>query len=289
LQNVRFITPKNKEVVFSMTPPFIFEKISGIGAEDIQQITTEAPGQNGNMLIGQYTSDREITVYIHIKGDTVKSMYENRQNLITLLNPELYGDGDLGRIEYTNDTGTWWIPAAVKRGPQEYAKAGSYFKSIPLVFYCPDALWRDLIPEFAKMAYLGGGMRFPLRMGAVKFGSIGYKTTILNRGNRRAPLIIDISGPATRPEVLKVSTGEYIRVKRTLYAGDNLHIDATPGNRAVTIRRAAGTTETAIGYIDLSSEWFQLDPGENQLQYLSGDDTQTAEIMLSSYGRYGGM
>lgn len=289
MQSVRYINPQNKEAVFSLTPPFIFEKISGTGQEDAQLMTSEPAGHDGKAFSGMYLSDREITVYIHIKGNSRQALYQNRQLLMNVLNPILHRDGALGRLEYANDHGAWWIPAAVKRGPQGTARAGNYHKSEQLVFYCPDPYWRGMTPEHASMAYLGGGMRFPIRFGAVRFGARGYKATIYNRGNCPAPLSVEITGPSAQPEIRKVRTGEYIRVKRALYEGDVLQIDTTPGSRSVTIRRAGGTVETAMGYMDLTSTFFQLDPGENQLQYLSGDDSQTSVIVLTAYARYGGV
>lgn len=289
MQAVKYINPWDRAVTFEASPPFIFEKITGTGAEDAQLMTSEPAGHDGKAFSGMYLGDREITVYVHIKGASREELYANRQALMSLLNPTLHRDGALGRLEYANDHGTWWIPAVVKRGPQGATREGHYHPSEQLVFSCPDPYWRDMTPEHARMAYLGGGMRFPIRFGAVRFGARGYKATMYNRGDCPAPVSVEITGPSTEPQIIKVRTGEYIRVKRPLYEGDVLLIDTTPGSRSVTIRRAGGGVETAMGYMDLSSTWFQLDPGDNQLQYQSGDDSQTSVIVVSSYARYGGV
>lgn len=289
-QQVRFVNPKYKEVVFNKTPPFIFERIIGTGAADVQLITHDPVGQHGKVFSGLYQLDREITVWVHIKGSTLTAMYENRAKLTRLLNPLDYAEGALGRLEYTNAYGTRWIPAAVKQGPQAFTKAGPYFKSIPLVFYCPDALWRSMRTEALTLGYLGGGLRFPLRLGALRFGRRGWLGNILNQGDSPSPMIIEITGPALRPEIRKVQTDEYVRLRqdKALYAGDILRIDTTPGNRRVTIQRAGGDTENAIGYVDQTTKWFQLDPGETVLRYYSGDDGQTSRVVVSTVGRYGG-
>ena len=289
MQRVRYINPKGKEVVFSKAPPFILEKISGIGTDDVQIMKSEPAQLDGSSFNGLYIDAREITLTVNIKGSTRKEMYENKLKLISILSPVLNRDGDMGRLEYTNDFGTWWIPAVVKRGPQGSSRIANYLKSDQLVFYCPNPYWRGMISERASMAYLGGGLRFPLRLGQVRFGARGYKTSIWNRGDSPAAMQIEISGPSSQPEILKIRTGEYIRVKRELYEGDILHIDTTPGNPRVTIRRTGGIVETAIGYIDLSSTLFMLDPGENRLQYLSGDDSQTSLISISTTPWFGGV
>lgn len=290
MQKIRYINPLGKEVVFSKSPPFILERVSGTGVPEVQLLTDEPVGQHGKSFYGLYALDREISVSIHIEGSPIKELYKRREELCALLNPIYHEDGALGRLEYTNDFGTWWIPVAVKRGPQDFNRTGIFFKSIPLLFYAPDCLWRDMHTEYASMAYLGGGLRFPVRFGAVRFGARGYKASIYNTGDSPSPLVIDITGPSTQPEIRKVSTGEYMRVGRQLYEGDILHIDMTPGHRNVTIQRAGGAVESGFGYIDISiKKWFLLDPGDNELEYLSGDDSQASTIILSTVGRFGGV
>lgn len=271
--------------------PYVFEKISGHGAADVQIIKFDPAGVNGTSFGGLYVEEREITMIISIKGATRQQMYENKQSLISILSPLLSEKGALGRFEYTNDVGTWWIPAAVKRGPQGLLRAGNYLKSEQIVFHCPNPFWRGTTYDRAQMAYLGGGMRFPLRLGQVRFGSRGYQTSIWSRGNSPSPLEVEIRGPAIQPEIVKVSSGEYIRLRQTkpLYEDDVLRIDTTPGLPSVTIQRAGGEIEDAIGYIDLTSTFFLLDPGENRLRYVSGDDSQTTQVYLATLPWFGGV
>jgi hypothetical protein len=290
MQRSKFINPRGRAVVFDAAP-YIFEKISGIGEADAHMMTSDPAGVHGKSFGGVYTDDREITQTISIGGATRKKMYENKLALMAVLSPSLYESGVLGRFEYTNDFGTWWIPAAVKRGPQGTARVGNYLKSEQLVFYCPDPFFRGLVKERVTMGYQGGGLRWPVRFDAVRFGSRGYKASIWSRGNRPSAMEVEITGPSTRPEIVKVKTGEYIRLRESkqLYEGDVLRIDTTPGRPGVTIQRSGGEIEDAIGYIDLSSTLFMLDPGENLLEYISGDDSQTCTINVDTLPWFGGV
>lgn len=290
MQSVRFINPKLAEVEISENPPFLFESISGIGEMAVQLITSEPANLDGTSFSGLYLPPREITVIMHVYGATRANMYENKMLLSTILSTEHYKDGALGRLEYTNDFGSWWIPAAVKSGPEGKSRAGNYLVSEPLVFYCPNPYWRGFTYNRARMAYLGGGMRFPLRL-PMRFGSHAYKASLFNFGNRPSHLELSITGPAIAPEIQKISTGEYIRLRedKELSADDILYIDTTPGRISVTIQHAAGTTENAIGYIDLSSEFFLMSPGENPLTFVSADDSQTSMINMATLPWFGGV
>lgn len=288
MQSVRYINPNGEEAVIKNEPPFIFDSISGNGVGDVQPVTSEPVDLDGEPLEDLYIGPREVTVKFSVYGKTPYDLYANRQKLLALLNPVLNKHGTLGRLEYTNDLGTVWIPASVKKGPSEFTKTRQYFTSLSYVFYCPSPFWRGTTYNRVRLAYLGGGMKFPLQMGAIKFGSRGYQDSLWNLGDSPSALEIDITGPATQPEIVKVKTGEYIRVKRQLEEGDILHIDTTPGSPSVTIQRAIGLIEKAIGYLDLTSDLFQCDPGENVLQFISGDDGQTCMVTAATLPWYGG-
>ncbi len=290
-QSLRYINPKNAAVVFCDDPPFLFNKITGIGQMDAQLMTSEPAGLDGSAFNGLYISPREVTVTMHIEGNKRKGMYEEKMKLSAVMSPELHKNGALGRLEYTNDYGSWWIPAAVKRGPQGASRAGNFLINEQLVFYCPSPYWRGFSYNRVRMAYLGGGLRFPVRFGTVKFGAHAYKASLFNLGNQPSPLEISITGPAVAPRITKASTGEYIllREDKALIEGDILYINTTPGDVAVTIKHANGQSEEAIGYINLSSKLFLLDPGENVLQYGSADDTQTSVINMATQPWFGGV
>lgn len=289
MQKVKYTNPKGEEVAFGFSPPYIFEKIAGIGAEDAQLITTESAGNSGKTFHGLYFGDREITLTMHIKGTTRAAMYENRQKLIAKLNPEQSASGKMGRLEYSNDYMTVWIPCIVKSAPQSFQRYGNYEKSVQIVFYCPSHLFRATNPQRNRIAYMGGGLEFPAEFGAVEFGAQGYQTTLFNSGDSAAPVMVQIYGPAVMPQIMNWDTGEYIKVNRELYAGDLLTIGTEPNNLTATILRANGTTEIAFGYIDLSSTFFQAAPGENKLRYLSEDDSTSTVVIIEMYPRYGGV
>jgi len=290
-QSIRYINPKGNAAIISEDSPYLFESIDGTGSGDVQQSTSEPADLDGEQLEDVSIGPREVTVKFHISGATQKILYEKRREILTLLDPYWNKGGVLGRLEYTNENGTVWIPAAVKKGPQIFERVADFFKSEQVVFFCPDSNWRGMTYNRIRLAYLGGGMRFPLRLGAVRFGARGYQATIYNLGNRPSHIEMDITGPATRPEVIKVRTGEYIRLRadKTLQEGDTLHVDTTPGQPSLTITHSNGITEDAIGYLDIgSSKLFLCDPGENLLQYVSGDDGQTSTVTVATLPWWGG-
>lgn len=292
MQKLTYENPLGQRVEFGLTRPYVLEKIAGIGSEAASLLTSEAAFVDGKSFSGLYLGDREVTATVHIYGEDQKALYKNRQKLMALLCSGQSREGKKGRLEYQNDHIKVWIPAVVKKGPQPSSKKGGYFTSVQIVFYCPDPCWRAMEPQIGKIAYVDGGMRFPLNIDVeegVRFGARGYSGVLYNDGDTPAPVDVTISGPAVNPEVRKMETGEYIRVRRQLYEGDTLSISTDPYDMDVSIQRASGTVEPAFGYLDLTSTFFRLDPGENKLQYFSEDDSTTSRIIVASYSRYGGV
>lgn len=293
MQRVKFTNPRGEEVIIGLAPPYVFNKITGEGAMEADLIASTPAAIDGETLHGMQFKPRDVTVTLHVEGQDRKDLYYQRQRLNALLTQQLYAGGDLGRLEYTNDNLTVWVPAAVKKGPQASTRTAEFLTNIPITFRCPDPLWRAATPSVHRIAFMEGGLEFPLVIDNVtgfKFGITGYEAKIYNPGDWPAPIKLEIAGPALMPGIVKVSTGEYIRVKRQLYAGDVLTLDTTPGHRVAEIERANGVTESAFGYVDLTSTWsLSLTPGDNAMQYFGADDSRPATIILTSYGRYGGV
>ena len=86
-------------------------------------------------------------------------------------------------------------------------------------------------------------------------------------------------GPAVNPKITNLSTGESIRIKRELTTDDVLYISTAFGKKKVEIIRNDTRTD-AFDYIDLASQFFSLQVGDNVIEYASenGLDPQNVEI-----------
>lgn len=297
MQSVTFINGRYETIEINPhSPPFVFESISGIDAIDTSIIVQSPASMDGAIYQDLFLEDREITLNLHVYGRDREEMYQNKQELIRLLGSGYYKNGKKGRFFYENDYGRWWIPAIVKQGAKQIGKRIKNYLPMQVVFYCPDPKFRASEVTIDRMAYIRGGFKFPLTIPAVnqenpgvRFGVRGYLITITNAGDQTAPLELEITGTALKPKITLKNTGEYIAVNRTLAIGDKLTINTQPGEKKAMITRANGDIEDAMGYIDPLSTWFSLRPGDNVLEYTSGDDTTNASVIVQTWSRYGGV
>lgn len=292
MQLIRYISPQGDEVVVRPDrPPYIFERVRGTGGADTNLVIHTPAGMDGSLYQTLLYNDREITLDLHVEGRDRADLYAKKLNLIRLCSS---GGNRFkpGVLWYENNFGRWWIPAVVKQAAEVQGARVKNFLPMQIIFYCPDPMWRSEVPHIDRLAYLSGGFKFPLSIKAqsgIKFGSRGYRTVMLNRGDNPAPVELTITGTALRPMIKLVETGEYIAINRVLEAGDSLHINTTPGAKEVMITTALGKKVNAMGYIDPTSTFFLLPTGNSVLEYTSGNDNTTATVTAKVWSRYGGV
>ncbi|WP_434310481.1 phage distal tail protein [Hominifimenecus sp. rT4P-3] len=112
--------------------------------------------------------------------------------------------------------------------------------------------------------------------------------TIINGGHLDTPIQVIFQGPAENPRIINHTTGERMIVNRTLTEGDFLHINTDPGNISVQIERN-GSLEDAYGYIDLDTDFFQLRPGENRIEYGTDNELDPQQVVIIHRERYLGI
>ncbi len=285
------MNPLGESVEFTNTKPYIFTSISGVGATTGTVVSDQAATLHGKIYRGEVLGDREINLTYHVHGEDKKSAYKLHMELLKVCSSMLCTDGEEGTFYYENDYGKWWIPAAVKIAPSRDTMIGNqYIKGI-VTFYCADPFWRSQIPCTEKLAMLGGGLQFPLTIDSetgIQFGSKNNSADCINEGDAKTPLSIRIMGPAKEPCLTNRTTGEFIKVNKSIEEGATLEINTDLKDISVNII-SNGIAQDAIGYVSLDSTMFQLRPGTNKLEYTSADEDAKTQIYLEFYSRYGGV
>lgn len=116
-----------------------------------------------------------------------------------------------------------------------------------------------------------GGLEFnetpPLTFGAVSTGGL-FECD--NEGTFPTSPVIKLTGPVTNPRVTNVTTGQTTELELTVSSGDYVVLDA--GARTVLLNG------TASRYSSLASdsEWFDLEPGVNEIRYEASTTTSSA-------------
>lgn len=288
MQRLTFINAKGQDITFAEYAPFVFYKIAGLEYPIVEPVSTQASGQHGYTLHDVLLEGRKVTLTAHIHGENgVRQMYEKRRELNRVCNPLL----GVGKLVYQNDYGSWSIPA--------YGKANAYgskvreFQTLDVEFSCPTVFWRTAEPMQANLAYIDGGLEFPLETPSY-FGYNSYYAEVDNDGDAEAHMEIYMDGGAVNPVITNLTTGEFIRLDKFLHSYEKLYICTDPENIEVSLISVDPATnepvrENAFGYLSDDSTLFRFQPGVNRLMFESEDNNLTVRIRFMFYFNYLGV
>lgn len=266
-------------------------KITGLESSDIEISKSDNALVDGETVDGLKIKGRPI--HIEASFRDLKNNKENRQNLIKFFNPKYTGKA---LIEYMG----------VSRNI-EYRLEGWTFKAkasldarlaIIVDLYCPDPYMLN-IDNFGKnmAAYTPlfafpwiittkkvTGLKRPYSGLALGGRAAGYRTlhkevALSNDGDVPTGVIIKFvatRGPVSNPKIARIGTGQFMRVKVEMAKGDVLVIDTNERHQIVELNGV-----NCYQRVDRRSEPFQLDVGENYLEYAA--DTNYVNLDVNIY------
>lgn len=286
MQRITFTNSIGNSIESNNSAPFLLSNIEGLGEVDADIQRQRAPYQDGSTFTEVILQDRPITVEITIEGVNSVDVLEKRKFLTSIFNPKL----GLGVFRYENDLGVWEIEAVAEGVPVLLGGAsnrGNTFQRTLINLLCPNPYWKTIQEKTEPLSAWIGKFKFPFKF-PVEFGEKANRTTINNDGDVETPVVIDFYGPAINPTVTNETTGQRIRIKRTLSVTDKLEVSTEFGNKYVEIVVADGTRTNAFHWIDLSADpiLFQLALGENVISFSSDDPASIGSVNIRYKKRY---
>lgn len=280
LQKLIFTNSKGQSIELGNSAPFILTKIEGTGGPKTTILTSKSSGQDGKTHHGTLLEERILPIEGAIMGDSVEDMYTKRQKLCSIFNPKINGT-----LTYINNASKHVVDCIVDTPPM-FREPIDDMQEFLIQFYCPNPLWMDLIETKEEIALWVGDFHFPLIIppeGII----MGHRISNLivnakNKGDVECGMRIEFRALATvvNPSLFDVYTRKYIKVKRTLQAGDKLIVNTSFGNKRVEMIKSNGTKINVFNYIDLNSTFIQLAPGDNLFRYDAEKGLDNLEMAL---------
>lgn len=272
---VTYINSSGESITLNQSRPFFITKIDGTG--NIRQTvnTFKAPEQDGAFYVSSTMDMRNITLEGTIIASTPDEAYELRKSFLRLFSPK-----KSGIIKYRERQISCVVEEAVL-SVSSRERIPNFFLSL----LCPnpffetlDDVWHDLaswdpLLEF-ELEIPEDGIEFGLRQPSQiievdNFGDVPCGCEIIFRA----------SGPVTNPELLLMDTGEYVRILTTMNNGDEFHIYTHFAEKRV--RSIIGNIESNAFYLlDTASNFFQLEPGMNNLRYDASSNLELLDVSL---------
>lgn len=258
--------------------------VEGLGDVGASVQLSRAPFQQGATFLDAVLEPRYITLEFIVRGADYNEVRAGRERISRVLSPVLgvgilrYVSGGLSRQIYA-------VAETVPVFPDGEARGGRWQRGM-VTLVCPSPFWQDENPTMLKLQDFVGNFFFPVSFPA-SFSIRGDQENFVNDGHVPTPVKVTFRGEAVNPMITKVSTGEFIRVKRTIPAEHSLVITTDFNSRTVRIVDPYGNEMNAMGYIDLNSTFFSLDVGENNLSFIT--DGGNPEVFIEYRNLYLGV
>lgn len=157
---------------------------------------------------------------------------------------------------------------------------------------CADPMFTTKDKQTALIASIIPKFRFPLVIPQNNGILMGLREPLLlatlnNGGDIDTGLLITFSctSTVTNPSLLNVDTREFIKINKTMSAGEQIIVSTGSGEKYIK-GIVSGEVSNYFKYMDFDSTWLQLHTGENLLKYDADDNVDGLEVLISFLPKY---
>ncbi len=286
---MRILTYTNADglsAVISNVAPFVLTKLSGFEAAKNNVYSVKSVLQDGATATGSSLDMAERTITGIMRADTATGLEERRRYLSRVFTAK--ADGTL---QY--ECGDLTKTCACKVETVTFGDVAINTQAFDIVLLCPNPFWQDAEESISDIAEWIGSFHFPLEITSPGI-EIGYHSPSLiinvnNPGDVPCGMRIVFSalGEVENPLLLNVGTQEYIKVKKTMVAGEQITITTQFGYKKV-FDLLDGVT-TRILNLDLDSTFLQLAVGDNLIRYNADSGLSALECKIYYQPQYLGV
>lgn len=254
-------TTEYGNITFKKTSDLWITNAEGFSDIDVTISTTQGATQTGVTISNMTLPSRNLT----LDGVIFSNVEATRRKMLDIFAPTI-----IGTLSITDCGETWTISTTSTKTP--VFSDGDYLQEFQISLLAPYPLFKNsqtqttalsgIKPLFKFPFYTGGEWKLSERVGELL-------TRVENAGNFPVPLQITFvaEGTVTNPKIEHVDSDTYIKINKTMSAGDRIQINTEYGKRSVTYT-ADNVSENGLKYTDiLSNLSMELLPGTNTFKY----------------------
>lgn len=212
--------------------------------------------------------DRDIAIIGYLIGSTYEDIKQNKKLLNKFVNP--VQDTDI--IVYNKYRLTFRADYSVQYG-KTVPENNEYMCRFLIQGTCGNPLFRLVRNEQTFMSATEPKFKFPWIIPKPDGFIFSQKQTnrlitVENDGDLPVGIKITLTAKGTviNPKVTSILTQEKIQLQKTLSVGETVTISTVYGQKYIQ-GIVNGVTSNYIKYLKYPSDWFQLTPGSNSIQY----------------------
>ncbi|MCJ0932544.1 phage tail family protein [Virgibacillus halodenitrificans] len=282
MRRLTFENARGESIVFYLSP-LVIESLTGIGEIDADLQSEKAPYQDGDTYIDTLLQPRFIDLEGVITRTDLETIKFYRKHILRVCNPKL----GLGKITLELDGDVKEIYGTLDGSPVFPERGREVWQKFMITWKCPNPYWRNPNQTSQPLKAYVGNFTLPFTL-PFELGMSGSRTTLYNEGDIPAPIRIDIQGPVTNPQIINRTTGEWLKINRSIAADEVLHINTTPGKKRVEVYRG-NEVYPALGYMDHDSDWITLELGKNEIEHIADAGDRESLVAVTWNSMYVGI
>jgi len=287
LKKLTFINASGGEVVFTNSPPYVLRKFTE--GEGINLYFSKGAQQDGAVYLGNTLDVRDITVEFVILADSEEELIAYRSKINRTINPKL-GEG---RLVYQDDLKICESTCILNKMPI-FVNLNSVACTGLISITSAKSFWGDLTESKEEIALWRGDFEFPLEITAAGI-EMGHREPSLivnvnNSGDVECGMRVEFKALATvvNPSILNVNTQEYIKLDKTMQAGELITVSTYFGAKKME-STLNGAVTNAFNAIDFGSTFLQLAIGDNLFRYDADANLDNLEVSIYYTPQYLGV
>lgn len=278
MQKLIYRNSRGQELISSNSRPFLLVRIDNYSNINTN-ISTTYNTLDGFSITNVSIKEKVLPVEIDIIGHSKEDLDRKRLELTSIFNPKLSGE-----LIYQNSAITRKVQCIVQDVSFQEVQGNSQMALIQ--FLCPNPYWMDLHTKKEEVALWQGNLEFELEL-TEEGTEMGYRVSnlicsIINTGNVECGMKIQFKALATvvDPSLFNINSREFIKINQTLERGDMLEVSTHFDNKRVELIRSDGTKTNVFNWVDLDSEFLELELGDNLFRYDAVNGIDNLEVAI---------
>ncbi|WP_026886721.1 phage tail family protein [Clostridium beijerinckii] len=288
MKKLTYVNKLGQTIDFNEFAPLLLLGFSEKGKVNIY--TNKGMNQDGSTYLGNTIESNDKTIEIAIIADNETDLIDYRNKINKVFNPRL-GEGYLIYKDPVKEVKSKCIIDSL---PYFTSVNGTVNKCL-ISCTASNPFWMDIAELKAEIALWKGDFSFDFEIPDETGVEIGHRepsliVDVFNEGDVDCGIRAEFRALATvvNPSILNVNTQEFIKINRTMQAGEVIVLNTSFGNKKLE-SVINGVSTNIFNYIDFQSTFLQLATGDNLFRYDADQFIDNLEVTIYYTPQYLGV
>ena len=264
--------------------PLFLSSVEGFGGLEADIVSSKSAYQDGISISKTILKDRILTLNCYLSIDNEQQRYILKKKLYNAFNPKVAGHikiyTDAGQLRGASNLRVIQAPLF----DDDY-KGLNDLVSFQIQLAMPLPYFEDLVENKVEFGSEVGNFFFDWELkeegNELSIKNNSNVVNIFNSGDCEVPLklVFKASSNVKNPRIYNVYTKEFIKINKTMEAGEMIAITTNKGNKRVE-SILNGKTSNIFNNLDIQSDFIWLDIGDNVIAYDAEEMIEQLEVNI---------